>query len=53
MDTFLISLYLFSLDSFFLIYPKRFMTKSTELVESDEQMPINKFPLSILTAIRH
>lgn len=51
--TFRISLYLFSVDSFFLIYPKRLITKSTELVERDEQIPMRRFPFNTLTAIRH
>lgn len=51
--TFLISLYLFSFDSFFLISPNRLMTKSTEFVEREEQMPISRLPLRFPTWIFH
>ena len=46
-------MHLINFDSFFLIYPKRFITKSTEFVDNDEQIPISKFPLSTLTPIFH
>lgn len=51
--TFLINLYLFSVDYFFFIYPNRLITKSTEFVDREEQIPINKFPLSTFTLILH
>ncbi len=51
--TFRMSLYLFSLDSFFLISPNLLITKSTELVEREEQIPMSRLPFKVLTLIFH